>query len=56
MLAEHLVAIALSTGRSNDHIRTLQFIEHNAVDRAMLQSILEHRGLALKWSSSSMTI
>ena len=49
MLAEHLVAIALSTGRSNDHIRTLQFIEHNAVDRAMLQSILEHRGLALKW-------
>src|SRR5271167_517746 len=27
MSAEHLVAIALSTGRSKDHIRIVQFIE-----------------------------
>jgi len=34
MSAAHLLAIALCTGRSKDHIRVLQFIEQNAVDRA----------------------
>jgi hypothetical protein len=49
MSAEHLVAIALCTGRAKDHIRILQFIEQEAVDRGKLHAILEHHGLAAKW-------
>lgn len=49
MSAEHLVAIALSTGRAKDHIRILQFIEQGAVDRAKLRDILERHGLTAKW-------
>jgi hypothetical protein len=49
MSAEHLVAIALCTGRSKDHIRILQFIEQDAVDRGKLQGILERHGLTAKW-------
>jgi hypothetical protein len=47
--AEHLVAIALCTGRAKDHIRILQFIEQDAVDRRKLQSTLERHGLTAKW-------
>jgi hypothetical protein len=49
MLAEHLVAIALSTGRAKDHIRILQFIKDKAVEPAMLQAILAKHGLLSKW-------
>jgi len=49
MRAEHLVAIALQTGRSKDHARILQFIEQNAVDRERLKGILEANGLSSKW-------
>jgi hypothetical protein len=49
MSAEHLVAIALQTGRSKDHIRILQFIEQDAVDRQRLQGILDRHGLTSKW-------
>lgn len=49
MRAEHLVAIALQTGRSKDHARILQFIEQNAVDRERLERILEANGLSSKW-------
>jgi hypothetical protein len=49
MSAEHLVAIALRTGRSKDHIRILQFIEQQAVNRKKLQSVLERHGLAAQW-------
>ena len=49
MSAEHLVAIALRTGRAKDHVRVLQFIEQKAVDRGKLQRILERHGLASKW-------
>ncbi len=49
MTAEHLVAIALRTGRSKDHNRILQFIEQEAVNRERLQSILERNGLTAKW-------
>lgn len=49
MSAEHLVAIALRTGRARDHARILQFIEQNAFDRTRLQSILERHGLVSKW-------
>jgi hypothetical protein len=47
--AEHLVAIALRTGRSKDHNRILQFVEQDAVNRERLQSILERNGLTAKW-------
>src|SRR5438067_3896612 len=36
MLAEHLVAIALSTGRAKDYIRVIQFIKEKAVDQVAL--------------------
>jgi hypothetical protein len=49
MTAEHLVAIALQTGRSKDYIRILQFAERRAVDRGKLGIILERHGLTTKW-------
>ena len=49
MLAEHLVAIALFTGRAKDYIRVLQFIKDKAVDQTMLLAILERHGLLSKW-------
>jgi hypothetical protein len=49
MSAEHLVAIALRTGRSKDHIRILQFIEQAAVDRRKLDDVLVRNGLVAKW-------
>jgi hypothetical protein len=48
--AEHLVAIALETGRAKDHTRILQFIEQGAVDREKLRDIVERHGLSPKWS------
>ena len=49
MTAEHLVAIALRTGRAKDHSRILQFIEQGAVDREKLRSLLERHQLTTKW-------
>jgi len=49
MSAEHLVAIALRTGRPKDHNRILQFIEQNAMDEDKLHSILQRHGLVSKW-------
>lgn len=49
MSPEHLVAIALRTGRAKDHNPILQFVEQGAVNRKRLQGILERTGLAAKW-------
>jgi hypothetical protein len=49
MSAEHLVAIALRTGRPKDHNRILQFVEQDAVDRRKLQSLLDRHGLTSHW-------
>jgi hypothetical protein len=49
MSAEHLVAIALRTGRAKDHNRILQFVEQDAVNRRKLQNIIERNGLTAKW-------
>jgi hypothetical protein len=49
MSAEHLVAIALRTGRPKDHNRILQFFEQRAVDRKKLRAILTRFGLTAKW-------
>jgi hypothetical protein len=50
MTAEHLVALALRTGRAKDYNRIMQFVEQNAVDRKKLQSVLERYGLTAKWN------
>lgn len=49
MTAEHLVAIALNTGRAKDFARILQFLEQEAVNRDKLNRILLKHGLAEKW-------
>ncbi|HVI10116.1 MAG TPA: hypothetical protein VND65_17640 [Candidatus Binatia bacterium] len=49
MSAEHLVAIALQTGRSKDHIRILQFLEQGVVSRKKLEDILQRHRLNSKW-------
>jgi hypothetical protein len=48
--AEHLVAIALETGRAKDHTRILQFVEQGAVDRNKLKAVLERHGLSTTWN------
>jgi len=49
MTAEHLVAIALKTGRAKDYTRILQFLEQGAVDRQKLNRILERHKLSERW-------
>jgi hypothetical protein len=49
MTAEHLVAVALKTGRAKDSTRILQFLEQEAVNRDKLNSILLKHGLAERW-------
>jgi hypothetical protein len=46
---EHMVAIALETGRAKDKARVLQFIEANAVDLDRLREILTRHGLSGQW-------
>ena len=48
--AEHLVAIALETGRAKDHSRILQFVEQRAIDRQKLNDIVEQHALSTKWN------
>jgi hypothetical protein len=47
--AEHLVAIALQTGRAKDYARIAMFLEQDAVNRKKLHSILLQHGLLPKW-------
>jgi hypothetical protein len=49
MSAEHLVAIALKTGRAKDFARILQFIESGVTDTAALNTIFLRHGLLDKW-------
>jgi hypothetical protein len=49
MSAEHLVVIALKTGRAKDHNRILQFVEQDAVEQKKLSDILERHDLTAKW-------
>jgi hypothetical protein len=49
MTAEHLVAIALRTGRPKDKIRMTQFIESGILDEEKLKQILGRYGLLAKW-------
>jgi hypothetical protein len=47
--AEHLVAIALKTGRAKDYARIVQFLEQDALDAHSLHRILEKHGLTSEW-------
>ena len=47
--AEHLVAIALQTGRAKDKARILQFLEADLPDQTLLQDILQRHGLLNRW-------
>jgi hypothetical protein len=49
MTAEHLVAIALQTGRAKDFGRILQFVESGILISDKLDSILSRHGLLPKW-------
>jgi hypothetical protein len=51
MTAEHLVAIALATGRAKDYSRILQFIEAGALDTTRLDALLARHGLLAKWAA-----
>ena len=47
--AEHLVAIALQTGRAKDYLRIAQFREQDTVSNNTLNPILTRHGLLHKW-------
>lgn len=49
MTAEHLVAMALRTGRAKDGGRIVRFFEQDAVDAGKLKRILSRHGLLPKW-------
>lgn len=49
MSAEHLMAVALATGRAKDHARLVAFVESGVADRARLNDILSRHGLKASW-------
>jgi len=49
MPAQHLVAIALNTGRVKDQLRVLRFFEEKAVNVDKLEELLARHGLSAKW-------
>ena len=49
MRAEHLMAIALQTGRGKDFARLVTFMETRVADEAKLHEILERHGLSAAW-------
>lgn len=51
MTAEHLVAIALKTGRAKDHARIVAFLTQKAVNLKKLKEVLSKHGLKGKWEA-----
>ena len=51
MTAEHLLAIALKTGRAKDKIRITQFLESGVIDRAKLHPILSRHEILAGWQA-----
>jgi hypothetical protein len=49
MTAEHLMALALKTGRAKDFARILQFVEAGVLETEKLNQILERHQLLEKW-------
>jgi hypothetical protein len=50
MTAEHLMAIALQTGRAKDHARLVMFVEAGIADMARLRAILARHSLLDAWA------
>lgn len=50
MTAEHLMAIALQTGRAKDHARLVMFVEAGAADKDRLRDILSRHSLLDAWT------
>ena len=50
MTAEHLMAIALQTGRAKDHARLVMFVEAGIADRERLNDILARHSLLERWT------
>lgn len=50
MTAEHLMAIALSTGRAKDHARLVMFVEAEVADMERLRQILSRHSLLERWA------
>jgi hypothetical protein len=51
MTAEHLVAMALKTGRPKDTGRILEFFKWRAVNPIKLKAVLSQHGLEAKWQA-----
>ena len=49
MRPEHLIAIALKTGRAKDHARIEQLLEQTSVDEDRLTDILQRHQLIERW-------
>jgi len=49
--AEHLVAIALQTGRGKDYARVQSFIETGVLNHEKLTGVLKRHGLEAKWKN-----
>ena len=50
MTAEHLMAIALQTGRAKDHARLVMFVEAGIADMDRLRDILARYSLLDAWT------
>jgi len=50
MRAEHLIAIALKTGRAKDHARIALLLEESDIDSALLTDILTRHDLLVRWN------
>ena len=50
MTAEHLMAIALQTGRAKDHARLVMFVEAGIADMVRLRDILARHSLLDAWA------
>jgi predicted nucleotidyltransferase len=55
MTAEHLVALALRTGRGKDYLRILAFLDSDVLNVAKLDTLLEKAGLMQKWQTFKTT-
>ena len=47
--AEHLVAVALQTGRGKDYARVQAFVDSGVLEQTKLMDILKCHGLEAKW-------
>lgn len=50
VMAEHLIAIALSETRSSDRVWMLRLTERDAIDELVLKSIVTSHGLLERWA------